>query len=106
VSQATLAQAPGPTDEQIDRILDVTADSFARQLRSPIMHSPSEQDLDYEDVSFPALDGVALEGWFIPAEGSDKLIIANHPMGFVGPGFPHTWNRGDRYGARAAMRSR
>jgi len=88
VSQAARAQAPGPTDEQIDRILDATADSFARQLRSPIMHSPSEQDLDYEDVTFPALDGAALEGWFIPAEGSDKLIIANHPMGFSRSGIP------------------
>jgi len=88
VSQGARAQAPGPTDEQIDRILDATADSFARQLRSPIMHSPSEQDLDYEDVTFPALDGVALEGWFIPAEGSDKLIIANHPMGFSRSGIP------------------
>ena len=29
----------------------------------------------------PALDGVPLEGWFIPAAGSDHLIIANHPMG-------------------------
>ena len=88
MSLATLAHAPAPTDEQIDRILDVTADSFARQLRSPIMHSPSEQDLDYEDVSFPAVDGVALEGWFIPAEGSGKLIIANHPMGFSRSGIP------------------
>ena len=88
MSQGARAQAPGPTDEQIDRILDATADSFARQLRSPIMHSPSEQDLDYQDVSFPALDGVALEGWFIRAEGSDKPIIANHPMGFSRSGIP------------------
>jgi hypothetical protein len=36
MSNATLAHAPAPTDEQIDRILDATADSFVRQLRSPI----------------------------------------------------------------------
>ena len=64
------------------------ADSFGQQLRSPILHWPSEQDLDYEDVTFPALDGVPLEGWFIPARGSDKLIIANHPMGFSRSGIP------------------
>jgi predicted SnoaL-like aldol condensation-catalyzing enzyme len=46
------------------------------------------QDLEYEDVTFPALDGVPLEAWFIPAGGSDKLIIANHPMGFSRPGIP------------------
>src|SRR6266478_6682229 len=88
MSHTTLAHAPAPTDEQIDRILDATADSFGQQLRSPVMHWPSEQDLEYEDVTFPALDGVPLEGWFIPATGSDKLIIANHPMGFSRSGIP------------------
>jgi hypothetical protein len=53
--KATLTQATTPSDEQIDRILDATADSFVWQLRSPILHAPSEQDLDYEDVSFPPL---------------------------------------------------
>ena len=64
------------------------ADSFGQQLRSPVMHWPSEQDLEYEDVTFTALDGVPMEGWFIPAAGSDKLIIANHPMGFSRSGIP------------------
>src|SRR6202040_4144151 len=49
---------------------------------------PSEQKLQYEEITFPALDGVALEGWFIPADGSEKLIIANHPMGFSRAGIP------------------
>jgi len=62
-------------EEQIDQILDATADSFVRQLRSPILHTPSEQGLEYEEVTVPALDGVALEGWFIPADGSGKLIF-------------------------------
>jgi hypothetical protein len=49
--KGTLTQATTPSDEQTDRILDATADSFERQLRSPILHAPSEQDLDYEDVT-------------------------------------------------------
>jgi len=32
MSKATLAHAPAPTDELIDRTLDATTDSFARQL--------------------------------------------------------------------------
>jgi uncharacterized protein len=80
--------APALTGEQIDRIVQAMADSFGQQLRSPILHWPSEQGLDYQDVTFPALDGVPLEGWFIPASGSDKLIIANHPMGFSRAGIP------------------
>jgi pimeloyl-ACP methyl ester carboxylesterase len=75
-------------EEQIDHILQSMADSFGQQLRSPVLHWPSELDLDYEDVTFPALDGVPLEGWLIPAAGSDKLIIANHPMGFSRSGIP------------------
>jgi uncharacterized protein len=80
--------APALTEEQIDRLLQGMADSFARQLRAPILHSPAEYGLDYQDITFPALDGVSLEGWFIPAAGSDKLIIANHPMGFSRAGIP------------------
>ena len=79
---------PALTGEQVDRILQATADSFAQQLRSPILHWPSEQGLEYEDVTFQATDGVPLEGWFIPALASDKLIIANHPMGFSRAGIP------------------
>jgi hypothetical protein len=52
------------------------------------LHSPSEQNLDYEDVTFPSRDGVPLEGWFIPAARSDRLIIVNHPMGFSRSGLP------------------
>jgi hypothetical protein len=52
------------------------------------LHSPSEHGLDYEDATFPAHDGVPLEGWFIPAPGSTKLIIANHPLGLSRSGIP------------------
>jgi uncharacterized protein len=34
------------------------------------------------------LDGVPLEGWFIPAPGSNKTIIGNHPMGFSRASIP------------------
>ena len=81
-------RTPALTGEQIDHILAAMADSFGQQLRSPVLHWPDEQGLDYQDVTFPALDGAPLEGWFIPAPGSDKLIIANHPMGFSRSGIP------------------
>ena len=74
--------------EQADEALQRFADGFSWLRRSPVLHSPSEHGLDYEDVTFPARDGVPLEGWFIPAPGSGKLIIANHPMGFSRSGIP------------------
>ena len=69
-------------ENKISALLSHVAEEFSHQVRSPVFHDPSEAGLEYETVSFPALDGVSLEGWFIPADGSDKLIIANHPMGF------------------------
>ncbi len=88
MAQSTLAHPPTLTDEQINQRLDAMADSFVRQLRSPILHAPSEQKLAFDEITFPALDGVPIEGWFIPADGLAKLIIANHPMGFSRAGIP------------------
>lgn len=45
--------------------------------RAPVLRRPDEVRLEYENVTFPSMDGVPLEGWFIPAD-SDKLIIHNH----------------------------
>jgi hypothetical protein len=77
-----------PVPGEDERLLQEFADGFGFLRRSPILHSPRDQGLHYEDVTFPSGDGVPLEGWFIPAPGSDKVIIANHPMGFNRSGMP------------------
>ncbi|GCE07627.1 alpha/beta hydrolase [Dictyobacter aurantiacus] len=90
-------EAPRLSDDQIMGVLQQIADRFSQPQRSPVLHTPAEQNLDYEDVTFPSLDGVPLEGWFIPAAGSNKLIIANHPMGFSRSGIPtqfEPWHSG------------
>lgn len=87
IEEATNEVARLSTD-RINDVLQQIAERFGQPQRSPVLHSPSEQNLDYEDVTFPSLDGVPLEGWFIPAAGSNKLIIANHPMGFSRSGIP------------------
>ena len=78
------------TDKQIDHLLQRFAQGFAAtgQVRAPVLHDPAEAGLDFEGVTFPSLDGVPLEGWLVPAAGSGKLIIANHPMGFSRSGQP------------------
>jgi len=73
---------------QLDETLQRFANGFSWVRRSPVLHLPSERGLVYEDVTFAARDGVPLEGWFIPASGSRKLIIANHPLGFSRSGIP------------------
>ena len=78
----------GSSREQADEALQRFADGFSYLRRSPVLHSLAKRGLDYEDITFPARDGVPLEGWFIPAPGSGKLIIANHPMGFSRSSMP------------------
>ncbi len=43
--------------------------------------------MPYQDVFFPSLDGVGLEGWFIPAD-SGRLVICNHFMPGNRYGYP------------------
>ena len=65
--------SPDPSDAFIQAL----AQGLAYPQRTPILKRPDELGLAYEDVFFPALDGVPLEGWFIPAD-SDRLVICNH----------------------------
>lgn len=76
------------SEEQITQVLTGIADGFRNQLRSPILSTPADENLEFEDVTFPSQDGVPLEAWFIPKEGSDRLIIVNHPKGFSRYGLP------------------
>lgn len=53
--------------------------SMTRVERVPLTGSPTENDLVYEDVSFPSLyKNLTLRGWYIPAYGSDRVIIMVH----------------------------
>lgn len=56
-------------EAEIDKLLQPFADGFSYLRRSPVLHMPSEHGLEFEDVSFPAVDGVPLDGWYIPAVG-------------------------------------
>jgi pimeloyl-ACP methyl ester carboxylesterase len=61
-----------------------------RALRQPIVITPKEYGLEYEDVSFKSTDELTLKGWFIPAEptdGRDRVIIITHPFPFNRHGF-------------------
>ncbi|WBB98024.1 alpha/beta hydrolase [Solwaraspora sp. WMMA2059] len=85
----TTPTAPtAPRAEQIEQFIGGYAAAFGTTLRSPVWHSPTEAGLDFQEVTFPSKDGVPLEGWYIPAAGSDKLIIANHPLWFSRSGLP------------------
>jgi uncharacterized protein len=69
------------------QIIDGLADFFAKSMRTPVLRRPDEYGMDYEDVFFPSLDGLGLEGWFIPAD-SDRLVVCNHFMPGNRYGYP------------------
>lgn len=82
------------THEQVKAVLTEVAAGL-RPPRTPLLHNPAEAGLEYEDVFFPSEDGVSLEAWLIPREGSNKIIIVNHPLRFNRSGYPshlEPWN--------------
>jgi uncharacterized protein len=72
---------------QLNEFINGMADLFAHSVRTPVLHHPVEYGMEYEDVFFPAMDGVTLEGWFIPAD-SERLVICNHCLPANKSGFP------------------
>src|SRR5687768_2523864 len=82
------------TPDEIQNFLQSVVDGI-RPTFTPILHQPSEVGLEYEDVFFPAEDGVPLEAWYIPCKDSKKIIIVNHPLRFNRSGYPShlaPWN--------------
>ncbi|GAA4499521.1 hypothetical protein GCM10023191_046570 [Actinoallomurus oryzae] len=79
---------PPTTTDRLDERLDAIADGFSTSGRSPVLHTPAEHGLRFEDVTFPSEDGTPLEGWFVPAEGADTVVIVNHPRWFSRSGLP------------------
>ncbi len=75
------------TDAKSEEFINGLADLMAHSTRTPILRWPNEYGMDYEEIFFPAIDGVTIEGWFIPAD-SDRLLIFNHPMPCNRYGYP------------------
>jgi uncharacterized protein len=71
-----------------DARMDTIIEGLSYSSRSPVLHWPDEAGLEWEDVVFPSTDGTPLEAWFIPAAGSDRLVVCAHPLGFSRAGFP------------------
>lgn len=60
-------------------IMKRVAKMIAESRRSPIYRRPDEYGLEFEEVTFTSTDGIALEGWYLPAkEPSNKIVISNH----------------------------
>lgn len=58
-------------------ISNTIANTFVKPYQSPVFDDPENYQLDYENVTFPAKDGVELSGWLIRGEKT-KVIIQSH----------------------------
>jgi pimeloyl-ACP methyl ester carboxylesterase len=67
---------------------------FARRLvnppRLPLWANPGDLGLDYDEIQFPAQDGVRIAGWFVPApadsmrKGATLILIHGWPWNRLG----------------------
>jgi esterase/lipase len=64
-------------NEQQTQMLTMLAQGLSTPPRTPILRTPEEYGMEFEEISFETQDGVTIKGWFIPAD-SDKVIISNH----------------------------
>lgn len=76
------------TEEQKEQLIAAICTGLSRYERTPVFRRPSDLGLAYDDIYFPSLDNVPLEGWFIPCKHSQNLVICNHFGGSNRYGFP------------------
>ena len=67
--------------------LTTLSNTLSTPPRTPMLHTPEEYDMAYEEVVIETADGVKLNAWFIPAN-SKKIVICNHFSPANRAGFP------------------
>ena len=85
-------------NEQQTQMLAGLAQGLSTPPRTPMLRTPADYGMEYEDISFVTEDGITIKGWFIPAD-SNKVIISNHfspanRYGFAGHQEPFTYAGG------------
>ncbi|KMW59066.1 hypothetical protein AIOL_004047 [Candidatus Rhodobacter oscarellae] len=58
-------------------MLEQLAGGLSKPPRLPVLRTPDEVGLTYEEVSFATEDGVQVSGWFMPGT-SGHVILSNH----------------------------
>ncbi|MEO0899934.1 MAG: alpha/beta hydrolase [Bacteroidota bacterium] len=64
-------------NEQQTQMLTMLAQGLSMPPRTPILRTPKDYGMEFEEIEFTTADGVNIKGWFIPAD-SDRVIISNH----------------------------
>ena len=77
-------------NEQQVQALTMLAHGLSTPPRTPIVRTPEDMGMEFEEVEFTTSDGVIIKGWYIPAE-TNRIIISNH------------FSPGNRYGFAGHM---
>ncbi len=86
--ESALKQLESISKEDYEKVMALV--NVCKPFRSVLHKTPDDYGMtNWEDVFFQSIDGVAIEGWYIPAKGgeSDKLIIFNHALPMCRAGF-------------------
>ena len=58
-------------------MLETLAQGLSTPPRLPLLRTPADHGLKFEDVSFTTADGVQVSAWFMPG-ASNRVILSNH----------------------------
>lgn len=58
-------------------MLEALAQGLSTPPRLPILRTPDEYGLEFEEVGFTTEDGVEVSAWFMPG-ASDRIVLSNH----------------------------
>lgn len=60
------------------QMLETLAQGLSTPPRLPVLRTPEEYGLNFEEVSFSTQDGVKVSAWLMRAEGSNRIVLSNH----------------------------
>jgi fermentation-respiration switch protein FrsA (DUF1100 family) len=69
--------------------INLQVNAFVTAKRTPVVGTPADAGLIYEDVSLTTADGLKLAGWYIPGQRSDAIILAHGIDANRGTLIPH-----------------
>lgn len=58
-------------------MLETLANGLSKPPRLPVLRTPADYDMAFEEVSFTTADGVEVSAWFMPG-ASGHVILSNH----------------------------
>ena len=56
------------------------ATRLSTPVRQPTEQTPSDEDLDFQEVGFKSTDGLNLEGWWVPGDEPSRAVVLVHGL--------------------------